>query len=454
MEVEMGTINALSLARRAVLLLVILTVASIAPASAAAPTTVSARAALDWNLNAVTAVRAAHTMDGVAAGGMPRLLYQTEGLLYMSYVQAAVYDATMKISNRYTLYHNFKAKPGNASIEAAVISAAYNTLVAYLGDPGGTLAALYNADIARLPAGQNTARGIAVGKAASDDIVKFRANDGRNAPVPFACPTTTTPGAWQCAPPPSLQTEQTPWMATMKPLLLKTDAQFRAPAPPAITDPQWIADRNEARDFGAVGSTIRSVEQTAIALFWNINVIFQLNQTLRDVAIQHSMDLVDTVRLLAMGEMVTTDSGIACFDSKYHYLFWRPITAIRNDGIAADATWSPLIATPNHPEYPSQHGCATSALALTIAEALGTNNINVTIHGMAVPPATTPVTRTYATVNAIDTELVNARVWIGFHYRQSVVAGEKLGTSVAEWSLDRYFQPRSDEREQEQEGDD
>src|SRR4029077_6503512 len=111
--------------------------------------------------------------------------------------------------------------------------------------------------------------------------------------------------------------------------------------------------------------------------------------------------------LLAMGEMVTTDSGIACFDSKYHYLFWRPITAIRNDGIAADATWSPLIATPNHPEYPSQHGCATSALALTIAEALGTNNINVTIHGMAVPPATTPVTRTYATVDAIDTELVN-----------------------------------------------
>src|SRR6267378_3822557 len=106
---------------------------------------VSARAALDWNLNAVTAVLAAHTMDG----GTSRTLYQTEGLLYISYVQAAVYDATMKISNRYTLYHHFNAKAGNASIEAAVMSAAYNTLTAYLGDPGGTLLAKYNADLAR-----------------------------------------------------------------------------------------------------------------------------------------------------------------------------------------------------------------------------------------------------------------------------------------------------------------
>jgi hypothetical protein len=450
MEVEMGTINALSLARRAVLLLVILTVASIAPASAAAPTTVSARAALDWNLNAVTAVRAAHTMDGVAAGGSPRLLYQTEGLLYMSYVQAAVYDAAMKISNRYTLYHNFKAKPGNASIEAAVISAAYNTLVSYLGDPGGTLTGQYKTDIARLPADKNTSRGIAVGQAAAADIVNLRANDGRNAPVSFACPTTTTPGAWQCPPPPSLQTKQTPWVAVMEPFMLKSDSQFRAPAPPAITDPQWIADRNETRDYGAINSTVRSAEQTAIATFWNFNAINQSNQTLRDVAVEHSMDLVDTVRLLAMGNIVGTDAGIACFDSKYHYLFWRPITAIRGDGVTADASWSPLFPTPNHPEYPSQHGCVTSALAQVIAHALGTTNINVTINGLPVAPATTAV-RTYATVDDIETQLVNARVWIGFHYRHSVTAGENLGNSVAAWTLERYFLPKSNE---ENEGDD
>src|SRR5205807_1392412 len=145
-----------------------------------------------------------------------------------------------------------------------------------------------------------------------------------------------------------------------------SDSQFRAPAPPALTDPQYISDRNETRDYGAFGSTLRSAEQKAIATFWNFNAINQSNQTLRAVALQHNMDLVDTVRLLAMGNLVGTDAGIACFDSKFQYRFWRPITAIRADGVTADASWSPLFATPNHPEYPSQHGCVTSALAQTI----------------------------------------------------------------------------------------
>jgi len=415
-------------------------VASLAQATAAAPSDVSAQAALDWNANAVTAVRAAHTTDG----GPSRTLYQTEGLLYISYVQAAVYDAAMKISNRYTLYHHFNAKAGNASIEAAVISSAYNTLVAYLGDADGSLAAKYAADIARLPADKNTSRGIDVGKAASDDIVALRSNDGRNAAISDACSTDTTPGNWVCPPAStgSIQFEQTPWLAVMQPFMLQSDSQFRAPAPPALTDPQWIADRNETRDYGAKLSLVRSDEQTAIATFWNFNAINQSNQTLRDVAIQHNMDLVDTVRLLAMGNMVGTDAGIACFDSKYHYRFWRPITAIRADGVAADASWVPLFATPNHPEYPSQHGCVTSALAETIARALGTTNIDVTVHGLPVAPATSAV-RTYATVGDLETQLVNARVWIGFHYRHSVIAGENIGNSVAAWTLDRYFLPKT-----------
>jgi vanadium-dependent haloperoxidase-like protein len=436
----MGSIRVrpLSVSSRALVLCLVLTAASLVPASAGAPTAASARAALDWNLNAVTAVRAAHTTDG----GPSRTLYQTEGLLYVSYVQAAVYDAAMKISNRYTLYHHFNARAGNASIDAAVISAAYNTLIHYLGDPDGSLATKYALDIGRLPDDENTTRGIAVGKAASDDIVALRANDGRNAAVSDACSTDTTPGNWQC-PPGSIQFEQTPWVASMQPFMLDSDSQFRAPAPPALTDPQWIADRNETRDYGALGSTVRSAEQTAIATFWNFNAINQSNQTLRGVAIQHNMDLVDTARLLAMGNMVGTDAGIACFDSKYHYLFWRPITAIRADGVAADASWQPLFPTPNHPEYPSQHGCVTSALAESIARALGTSSINVTISGLPVAPATS-ATRTYATVDDIESQLVNARVWIGFHYRHSVIAGENIGNSVAAWTLDRYFLPKTD----------
>jgi hypothetical protein len=163
------------------------------------------------------------------------------------------------------------------------------------------------------------------------------------------------------------------------------------------------------------------------------------------------MDLLDTVRLLAAGNMVSTDAGMACFDSKYTYRFWRPITAIRNadlDGnpaTAQDTTWSPLVTTPNHPEYPSQHGCVTSALAQVLANAVGTTNINATIPGATGGGTTLTTSRTYTTVQDLMDELVNARVWIGFHFRSSVIAGENLGTSVANWELQRNFLPTGDQ---------
>jgi hypothetical protein len=195
-----------------------------AEGSAIAPATV----VLDWNANAVAAVRAASVIEPV--GTAPRPLYQTEGLLYMSYVQAAVYDAVTKIDHRYAPYHRFVAGRGHASREAAVIAAAYNTLVFYLGDPSGTLAAKYAASIAALPDDRATARGIAVGRAAAADIEVLRANDGRNAPsaTNFGA-GPLQPGLWVWAPPPSLQIAQTPWMAVMQPFMLKSTSQFRAP---------------------------------------------------------------------------------------------------------------------------------------------------------------------------------------------------------------------------------
>ena len=415
---------------------------SMAPSAVAASTPVSPQVALDWNLNAVVSVRAARTMDGVPAGLPARALYQPEGLVYMGYVQAAVYDAVMKISGRYELYHRFRAAGEEASLQAAVVAASYNTLVFYLGDPGGVLKAKYDASIAALPTGGKTARGIAVGAAAAADIEQLRANDGRNAAISDACPTPTaplTPGAWVCPPPPAVQFAVVPWLAAMRPFMIRSDTQFRAAPPPALDSTLYATQLSETKAYGELNSTVRSEEQKAVAWFWNANVINQYNQTLRDVAIQHSMDLVDTVRLLAMSALVSADASIACWDSKYHYMFWRPITAIRADGIAADATWTPLMTTPNHPEYPSAHGCLTSAVTAVLANVLGSTNLNVTILGATGGANTLATTRTYATEQALDTELVNARVWAGFHYRNSVIAGETIGHSVASWSLRRFF---------------
>jgi hypothetical protein len=433
---------------RTLVLSVAFAMTAIAPAPAIASTAISPQVALDWNLNAVTAVRAARTMDGVPTGLPARAFYQPEGLVYMAYVHAAVYDAVMKITHRYELYHHFSVGAGNASPEAAVIAASYNSLVFYLGDPGGVLNAEYNASIAALPAGKQTLRGIAVGEAAAADIEQLRAGDGRNAPISDACPTPTvplTPGAWVCPPPPAIQFEVVPWIANMQPFLLNSSSQFRAPAPPALDSALYATDLAEVKAYGELHSTVRTVDQTKVAYFWNANAITQYNATLRGVALQHNLDLVDTVRLLAMGGLVSADAGIACFDSKYHYMFWRPITAIRDDGNPADASWSPLVTTPNHPEYPSAHGCLTSAVDGVLVNFLGTTNLNVTFPGAENGAVTLTTTRTYATQQELDAELVNARVWIGFHYRNSVHAGDDIGHSVADWGTQLFFLPSADQ---------
>jgi hypothetical protein len=231
----------------------------------------------------------------------------------------------------------------------------------------------------------------------------------------------------------------------MKPFLLNSSSQFRAPAPPALDSALYAADFSEVKAYGEVGSSVRSSAQTATAYFWNANAILQYNATLRGVALQHNLDLVDTVRLLAMGGLVSADAGIACFDSKYHYMFWRPITAIRDDGNLADASWTPLLTTPNHPEYPSAHGCLTSAVDGVLVNFLGTTNLNVTIPGAQNGAVTLSTQRTYATQQELDVELVNARVWIGFHFRNSVHAGDNIGHSVAEWGAQRFFLATDDE---------
>jgi hypothetical protein len=421
--------------------LAILLLASIPASATERRAFVSPQVALDWNLNAVNVIRA------FTRSTAPTTYFQTEGLIYMSYVQAAVYDAVTKISGRYVPYHSFSANTDGASAEAAVIEASYRTLLNYQGDivvNGTTLTSKYTAALAALPAA-GKAQGMAVGAAAASDLIAFRATDGRDG-VGTNCPYVAQPvaaGVWQA---PS-NGAQTPWVACMTPFLLRNAAQFRIGPPPSLVSKRYTADFNETKNYGGTSSTLRTTDQRATAFFWTMNVINQENQTLRNVATQHGMDLVDTVHLLAMGEMVATDAAIACFDSKYHYLFWRPNVSIpgagtdNNPATVADAGWTPVGgATPNHPEYPSAHGCVTGASANVLAKALHTQHINVTIPG-ATEGSPTLTSRTFATVKDVTSEIIDARVWVGFHYRFSDIKGVELGTDVARWTLEHYFRP-------------
>jgi hypothetical protein len=416
---------------------------SIASASARKSVVMPPDAVLAWNTNAVNAVRAAKVID--PQGTAPRPLYQTEGLIYMSYVQAAVYDAVSKLMGRYEPYHDFTVTvvPG-ASVQAAVAAAAQTALDYYLPDQQATVDGEYSTYIGSLPG--DVSDGVTVGQAAANDVIALRSGDGRNALTPsYGTIGPILPGQWQLQTP--AQTAQTPWVATMRPFLLEQASQFRADPPPALTSNQYAKDLNETQAYGAINSTVRTPDQTATAYFWNANVINSYNQTMQNVIVQHQMDLVDAAHLFAMGELVTTDAGIGCFDSKYFYLAWRPITAIRNadkDGnpnTTADPAWTPLVTTPNHPEYPSAHGCLTSALTDALAAALHTQHLDVTIPGATNGGTTLTTTRHYNTVADVQHEMLDARVWIGFHFRNSVQQGETLGNNVANWTLKQNFQP-------------
>jgi hypothetical protein len=391
-------------------------------------------AVLTWNTDAVNAVRASSPAK-----------FQVEGLIYMAYVQASVYDAVTKIAGRYEPYHAFTGTvvPG-ASLLAAVAAAARTALDHYLPDQQTTVDAEYAAYLATLSG--DVADGVAVGEAAAQDIIAFRTGDGRGAATPtYGTIGPILPGQWQLQT--AGQTAQTPWVATMRPFLLDQASQFRAGPPPAVTSHPYAKDLNETEAYGALNSTVRTADETATAYFWNANAVNQQNGTMQNVITQHQLDLVDAAHLLAMGELVASDAGIACWDSKYFYLGWRPITAIQNadkDGnpdTTATPSWTPLVATPTHPEYPSAHGCLTSALTDALAAAVHTQHLDVTIPGATNGGTTLTATRQFNNVEDIQNQIPDARVWIGFHFRNSVKQGLKLGNDVAAWTLERYFQP-------------
>jgi PAP2 superfamily len=399
---------------------------------------VPATAVLDWNATAVATVR----------GAMPAK-YQLESDLYMAYVQASVYDAVVKIAGRYEPYHDFTSPipRRGASVPAAVAAAAYTALAYYFPPQQATLQATYTAYLAGLPA-DGQAAGVAIGQAAANDIIAARTGDGRDAAIstPYGAGPLTA-GVWVFAPLPSLQSAQTPWLAFMRPFTLQAPWQFRVGPPPRLTGSRYARDLGETQAYGSATSTLRTLEQTAVAQFWNANATSQTNIMIAGVVNAHGMDAVDAARSFAIADIVDTDAGIACWDSKYHYQLWRPVTAIQhadidnNPATTADTTWTPLLTTPNHPEYPAAHGCVTAAESELLTSILHTRNIQVDYQGAVGGASTLTTTRHYATAADLREEIVNARVWAGLHYRNSGIAGVHLGRAVARYTLDHYFQP-------------
>jgi hypothetical protein len=395
---------------------------------------------------------------------------QNEGLLYMAYEAAAVYDAVVAIEGGYQPYAYRprtaaeKHAAAGASADAAIIEAAYRVLRFYFPSQAATLDTCHDEALAVLIGGSAKLEGIATGAAAAHAMIRLRATDHRQ---PIGTVSTIeepscgpggyrqTPGTgWALGP-------QTPWLGDVRPFLLHKPGQFQAPPPPPLLSRRWVAQFDEVKRLGSSTSIERTADETAIARFWTANVIRQYNGLGRDLITQRALTLVESARLLAMIDLVTADAQINVFHEKYKFLFWRPVTAIDPTSVTQDwcdavpgyedgtdrtveeVGWRPLLNTPNHPEYPSAHGSITSALAEVLSEFFGTSHIQVDIHGFdpAGPAGNLNTVRHFETADDLRTEIVNARLWGGLHYRRSSEVGVALGAEVAHDALNHGFKP-------------
>ena len=353
----------------------------------------------------------------------------------LAIVQVAVFDAVNGIERRYTPIHvDFDAPPG-ASRRAAAVQAAYATLVKLFPSQKATLDAERDASIASIASdeaaedSQSIARGIEWGQQVADDILLWRSTDGLTpAPPPFLGGMGV--GQWRPTPPGFLPGAG-PQFAHMTTWALNSPSQFRPSGPPALTSDQYTADFNEVKEIGSINSSTRSAEQTQIAVFWNGNTPAYWNRIATSVADERHLTLSQNARLLALLNVAMADAVISCWDAKYTYVFWRPITAIRlastdgNPATIEDAGWTPLLVTPNFPEYPSGHATVSPAAATVLGTYFG-NGAEFTLTSETLPG----VVRSYTSFTQAADEAFDARIYGGIHFRSACRDGRALGTQV------------------------
>jgi hypothetical protein len=363
-----------------------------------------------------------------------------EGHVLFAYVTIAVFDSVMAIKGGHRPFAVDVDAPRGASAEAAVAAAAHRILVHYLPAQAPTiLDPAYASSLSTIPDGKAKTDGIAVGEQVADLLIAQRADDGFRAPATYTPPNPPIPGVWiPTAPTPPIGTS----IGLMEPFSLDSADQFRPDEPPALGSKKWARDYNEVKEIGSSTSTTRTPEQTVAARFWAEPPVPQARGSFRKFVLDHDLDVVNAARFMAMVSVVYADAVIACFDAKYHYAFWRPITAIRagdtdgNDATVGDPAWSTLLpATPNHPEYPSAHSCITPAGGRVIARFLGTNRIAFT-----VPSLTGLGDRHFDRPRDLQYEVSNARIWGGIHYRSSIEDGIKIAKKTANQVLAHHFQ--------------
>jgi hypothetical protein len=406
-----------------------------APASPAegpsASSITSGASVLSWNGRAAQLI--------VGPGGAAKV--PPLGLVDLAIVHTAIYDAVNAIEGfpfrSYAVVPNV-SRP--ASGDAAVAAAGRATLLALFPARSADIEAWYAASLATIADGPEKTNGVAAGAQAAAGILALRANDGRNAGTPIVEPPAAT-GVWVRTPP-ALAAPQAPWTRFITPWNMSRPSQFRPGPPPRLRSRTYRTDYEETRDFGGAVGGVATPAQQDIGRFWGDQPMLQWNRAWRGIAAGRNLSGVEAARYFAMLSTASSDALIACWDAKYEYFFWRPVTAIRAGGgdprLTGDPAWLSLVATPPHPEYPAGHGCLTGAATSTLKRFFDTDAFTFTIDS-AFAGVATPV-RSYSSFSQALDEVVDARIYGGMHYRFSGEAGAAIGKKAAKLA-DRAFRP-------------
>jgi hypothetical protein len=383
--------------------------------------------------------------NAVKAGKHPLPVTSVE----FAIVQLAIYDAVESIDGHYQPYYT-RVPGATGSLSAAAAKAGHDTLVGLFPAQSAALDAAY-AEFLATNGVDPLDPGTAVGAQAAANILALRANDGRFPlnPPPFL--GSTAIGQWRPTPsllpgpPPTLAPGLTPWLASVRPFTMHSGSQFRVDPPPDLTSQLWVDDYNETKTVGSLTSTTRTAEQTEIGYFWADSGPLLWQNALRYIAGTHLRNTGDSARMFALAEAALADAQIACWDSKYFYNFWRPITAIRlgdqddNPATVVDPNWQPLINTPNFPEYPSGHADVSGAVSHMLRLFFGTDEL--TFQMITTNALARQKTRTFTRFSQAEQEVINARVYVGIHYRNSDTTAGAQGRRVANWVFKHSLRP-------------
>lgn len=355
----------------------------------------------------------------------------------LAIVHTSAYEAVNAITKKYPTSLSLNTS-GDASIDAAIAAAVRSSLLSLTPEQGIKIELFYAKALANIPNSRAKKQGIKVGKKAAKAVWRSRKNESSHPQGEYR--PYTTAGKYVPTTIPAV-----PHWGRRRTWVLTNPAQFRPGPPPELTSEIWARDFIEVKRMGASNSTYRSKEQTQIAKFWEATLPPVYHGVVHSVANMPGRDVTQNARLFAAITRGVDDALISVFDAKYHYGFWRPITAIRNADIDGnentqrDPQWTPYIPTPMHPEYPCAHCVVAGTVGAILKHEIGDDDmpdlstVSYTADGGR---------RHWTRIDAFIQEVSDARIYDGVHYRYSTEVGTEMGLKIGAVTIDTYLSPK------------